>query len=76
MEAAIEAARGRQLDAATLTTFRDVPWNAPFYVRLGFEILTEDAIDDRLATALRQDVEQGLPARLRCAMRLRFSQEH
>lgn len=25
--------------ALTLTTFRDVPWNAPFYARLGFVVL-------------------------------------
>ena len=27
--------------AVTLTTFRDVPWNAPFYERLGFQVLEE-----------------------------------
>ena len=27
--------------AVTLTTFRDVPWNAPFYTRLGFAMLDE-----------------------------------
>ena len=26
------------LPAVTLTTFRDVPWNAPFYARLGFRV--------------------------------------
>jgi GNAT superfamily N-acetyltransferase len=25
--------------ALTLTTFRDVPWNAPYYARLGFAVL-------------------------------------
>src|SRR5579859_2316129 len=29
------------LRALTLTTFRDVPWNAPYYVRLGFRELPE-----------------------------------
>lgn len=41
--------RGRGLGAAlidhsaavTLTTFRDVPWNAPYYRRLGFAETTE-----------------------------------
>jgi len=28
-------------DAVTLTTFRDVPWNAPFYARLGFRPVTD-----------------------------------
>jgi GNAT superfamily N-acetyltransferase len=27
--------------AVTLTTFRDVPWNAPFYARLGFRAMDE-----------------------------------
>lgn len=27
------------LEALTLTTFRDVPWNAPYYARLGFRVL-------------------------------------
>ncbi len=31
------AARGRA--ALTLTTFRDVPWNAPYYARLGFRVV-------------------------------------
>jgi GNAT superfamily N-acetyltransferase len=29
------------LAAVTLTTFRDVPWNGPFYARLGFRELDE-----------------------------------
>jgi GNAT superfamily N-acetyltransferase len=32
--ASVAAAEGRP--ALTLTTFRDVPWNAPYYSRLGF----------------------------------------
>jgi ketosteroid isomerase-like protein/GNAT superfamily N-acetyltransferase len=33
------AARRMETPAITLTTFRDVPWNAPFYARLGFRVL-------------------------------------
>jgi len=29
----------RGIARLTLTTFREVPWNAPYYARLGFEIL-------------------------------------
>ena len=32
-----ETARAGGRTALTLTTFRDVPWNAPYYERLGFE---------------------------------------
>jgi GNAT superfamily N-acetyltransferase len=37
--AGIAAAAGRR--ALTLTTFRDIPWNAPYYARLGFAELPE-----------------------------------
>ena len=39
--AAVEWARGRGLEAMTLTTFRDVPWNAPFYASLGFVVIED-----------------------------------
>jgi len=35
--AAVAAAEGRP--ALTLTAFRDVPWNAPYYRRLGFAVV-------------------------------------
>ena len=34
--ATCEWARYRHFEAITLTTFRDVPWNGPFYETLGF----------------------------------------
>ncbi len=37
--AGVALAAGRP--ALTLTTFRDVPWNAPYYARLGFSELPE-----------------------------------
>ncbi len=36
----------------TLTTFAEVPWNAPYYARLGFEIFTPDADWPELAARL------------------------
>lgn len=70
IEAAITAARAVALSALTLTTFRDVPWNAPYYQRLGFKILTPDHLDQRLASILADEVVAGLPGNRRCAMRL------
>ena len=32
-------AAGEGCPAVTLTTFRDVPWNAPYYERLGFTLV-------------------------------------
>jgi GNAT superfamily N-acetyltransferase len=71
--AAIRDARRHSLAAVTLTTFRDVPWNAPFYARLGFECLAGEAIGDRLERVLSADATRGLPMHARCAMRLRLS---
>jgi ribosomal protein S18 acetylase RimI-like enzyme len=57
-------ARERQLESLTLTTFTDVPWNAPWYSRLGFQIDRDDA---RLAALVQAELKSGLPRR--CAMR-------
>jgi len=54
--------------AATLTTFADVPWNAPFYARLGFKVLKGDEVSKRLIETLATEIEHGLPADRRCAM--------
>jgi GNAT superfamily N-acetyltransferase len=67
---AVAFARARGLRALTLTTFRDVPWNEPFYHSAGFRTLGAEEIDERLAAILRQEVRDGLPAERRCAMRL------
>ncbi len=67
MGAAIDRARGDGLSAVTLTTFRGVPWNEPFYQSLGFETLGADP-GARLAGLLEREAERGLPRR--CAMRL------
>jgi len=37
--AACKWASEQGFDSITLTTYRDVPWNAPFYASLGFEAL-------------------------------------
>jgi GNAT superfamily N-acetyltransferase len=49
---AVAHARDRALYGLTLTTFRDLPWNEPFYQRLGFETLSPAQLGPRLATVL------------------------
>jgi ribosomal protein S18 acetylase RimI-like enzyme len=68
MAEAIEVAARRGLDAVTLTTFLDVPWNQPFYARLGFVTLEPNVASARLQGILRAEAARGLPRR--CAMRL------
>lgn len=69
----IDAARTQAetvgLSAITLTTFRDVPWNGPFYARLGFEMVPTSSIDRRLGAILAEEAKRGLPHGRRCAMR-------
>lgn len=68
LRAAMIDARNSGFRALTLTTFRDVPWNAPFYERLGFEEVTALDAHPRLAGELALEADDGLPAERRCAM--------
>jgi len=68
----IAEAAAAKAPAITLTTFRDVPWNAPFYHSMGFELLSANALDPRLAGLLDAEARKGLPAARRCAMRKTF----
>ena len=61
-------ARNRGLTALTLTTFRDVPWNAPFYARLGFEKMT--TLTPELRQKREEETAHGFAYETRCAMRL------
>lgn len=61
-------ARNSGFRALTLTTFRDVPWNGPFYTRLGFEEVTALDAHPRLAGELAVEADHGLPVEQRCAM--------
>lgn len=65
-----EWARSHAVAAVTLCTFRDVPWNAPFYERLGFRILREEELTPGLAERVREEESAGLPRELRVVMRL------
>lgn len=63
-------AEGRGFRAATLTTFEHLPWNAPYYARQGFEILTADEVEEELADILQEEVKLGMKHRV--AMRARL----
>jgi GNAT superfamily N-acetyltransferase len=68
LDAAVAFARGAGLRSVTLTTFRHVAWNAPFYERYGFVVLAPGSMNARLADDVRQEEARGLPNR--CAMLL------
>lgn len=57
----------------TLSTFRDVPWNAPYYTRLGFsECAAEDLGPEH--TAALETGRQLFPSHPRIAMRKLFTE--
>jgi GNAT superfamily N-acetyltransferase len=63
-------AAARRLRALTLVTFRGVPWNAPYYERLGFRELGPAEITPELAARRAASAAQGGdPAALVCMRR-------
>lgn len=59
-------------EAMTLTTFRDVTFNGPFYRRLGFVEVPETEQGPQLAAIRAQERKAGLDLWPRVAMRRRF----
>jgi GNAT superfamily N-acetyltransferase len=45
----------------SLSTFRDLPWNAPFYAKLGFRMLDESELTAGFQQIRQQEREAGLP---------------
>jgi len=66
-------AETHRIGAVTLTTFRDVPWNMPFYARLGFEEIAPAALTPALRELREDEARRGLDPRRRVAMRRRIS---
>ncbi|MGH3905307.1 MAG: GNAT family N-acetyltransferase [Pseudonocardiaceae bacterium] len=55
--------------ALTLTTFAQVPWNAPYYVRCGFQYLDEAELTPGLRAIRRSEAARGLDRWPRVCMR-------
>jgi ribosomal protein S18 acetylase RimI-like enzyme len=52
----------------SLSTFRDIPWNAPFYSKLGFDILDESDLTAGFQQIRKQESTSGLPISERVIM--------
>ena len=52
----------------TLTTFRSVPWNMPFYTRMGFVEIPADELRSELEKVVQDEAARGLPRELRVVM--------
>ena len=60
IERADEWARQRNLHSLTLTTYADVPWNAPYYRRLGFRHLSPEDETPGLRMIVSRERAAGL----------------
>ncbi len=69
LETAADWARDQGLAALTLTSYADVPWNAPYYARLGFRVLDDDELAHGLRRLRAREAAHGLDRRSRVAMR-------
>ena len=52
----------------TLTTFRTVTWNLPFYARLGFVEIARETLRPELAAVVSQEAHRGLDPDTRVVM--------
>lgn len=68
IERAGEWARQQGCVALTLTTFADVPWNAPYYARLGFGIVPTNQLSPGLRGIRKHEAARGLDQWPRVAM--------
>ena len=69
LDHAAEAAAGEGLAALTLTTFTEVPWNAPYYERLGFRAVPRDELTPGLRAVVEREAAHGLDRWPRVVMR-------
>jgi len=56
-------------EAVTLTTFRDVQWNLPFYCRLGFEVVPSEHVSVPLRAIVEDETRRGLDPSRRVVMK-------
>jgi len=64
VQSVITWARTLDHSSITLTTFENVPWNAPYYARLGFQIIAENQLSQALREHLDAERRQGLQYRV------------
>ena len=59
----------RGYPGVTLSTFRDVPWNGPYYARHGFRVLAPEELGPDLQSVVEGERSRGLRMVLRVIMR-------
>ena len=70
----IDWARSGDFPAVTLITFRHLPWNAPFYEKMGFVRMEPAELGEELAFLLAEEGTAGIDVRKRLCMQLELTQ--
>ena len=60
LEHAAAYATARGASALTLTTFAEVPWNAPYYARCGFRVVPDSDLSPGLNDIRSREIAHGL----------------
>lgn len=68
LDALAEQARAQNRQRLTLTTFRDLAWNAPFYARRGFRAIDPNKGGPVLQAEWQKLIDKGLNPATRVAM--------
>jgi GNAT superfamily N-acetyltransferase len=74
MRAAADWARAAGYATLTLSTCVDVPWNAPFYASLGFEVVKEAELTPAMVETRRHEAKAGFLVDRRVFMRSSLEQ--
>ncbi len=72
VDVVIQFAIKSKLSGVTLSTFRDIAWNAPFYRKLGFCDMSDGEIERGFKEIRMKESELGLPVSERVMMKLTF----
>lgn len=70
VQTTVDWARESKFEHVSLTTFRHLPWNAPFYRRLGFDCVDSSEYGPELTSLFETEKQAGLDTSKRIAMRL------
>lgn len=68
LDAADAWAEQHGLAGLTLTTYANVPWNGPYYERLGFRVLADEDMSEGLRSVRAHEAANGLDAWPRITM--------
>jgi GNAT superfamily N-acetyltransferase len=63
-------ARRHNYAAVTLTTFTDIPFNAPYYAKHGYTMIADEDLGPELRALRNFEAEHGLDPAKRVCMRL------